>query len=191
VSQDATVKRPVKIIAGTSILLATGSSATRADEQGPRGRGAGTSINEPIFLHTGFVVDAAHVLSPAERSELAAKLEALDHATQRQIAIVTVPSLGGRDVHEFALFLADSWGIERKDYRLSVVLLVAPIDRKASIVVRRNLEAVLPPVVCQEIVDAQMVPHLKRGDLPGGIAAATDALITRLMDPGTSRSSVS
>ena len=42
---------------------------------------------------TGRVVDDAHVLSPQVAADLTAKLAALETATQRQMVVVTLPSL--------------------------------------------------------------------------------------------------
>jgi len=61
-----------------------------------------------------------------------------------------------------------------------VVLLVAPKERKVRIAVGYGLEKRLPDGVCQQIIDQQILPSFRKGDLSGGIEAGTDALIARL-----------
>ncbi|GGB96104.1 hypothetical protein GCM10011494_13220 [Novosphingobium endophyticum] len=128
----------------------------------------------------GRVTDAAHILSPQEQATLSARLEKLEQKTQHQLVVVTVPSLGGRDVAEYTRDLANSWGIGRKGYNDGVVLLIAPKERKVRIAVGYGLEKRLSDGACQQIINREMLPSFRKGDLPGGIAAGTDALIARL-----------
>jgi uncharacterized protein len=51
---------------------------------------------------------------------------------------------------------------------------------KVRIAVGYGLEKTLTHEVCQQIIDRSMLPRLRKGDLPGGIEAGTDALIARL-----------
>ena len=96
------------------------------------------------------------------------------------MVIVTVSTLGGRDVADFTRDLANSWGIGRKGHNDGVVLLVAPNERKVRIAVGYGLEKALPNALCQKIIDEQMLPRFREGDLPAGIEAGSRALIARL-----------
>ena len=138
------------------------------------------NVAAPIVPLTGRVTDAAHVLSPEQISNLTVKLEQLERTTKHQLVVATVPSLGGRDVADFAKDLGNRWAIGRKEYNDGVVLLVAPHERKVRIAVGYGLEKVLTHEVCQQIIDTLMLPRFRKGDLPGGIEAGTDALIARL-----------
>jgi uncharacterized protein len=174
------MKRSLEIIVLGSILFATSCSNVEAKRSEQPNDATVPSASAPAIPLAGRVTDAAHILSPAEQSKLAAKLELLEHATQHQMVIVTAPMLGGRDVTDFTKDLANRWGIGRKGYNDGVVLLVAPNERKVRIAVGYGLEARLTHATCQQIIDDQMLPHFRRGDLPGGIEAGTDALIARL-----------
>ena len=96
------------------------------------------------------------------------------------MVVATVPTLGGADVATFTKDLANKWGIGRKDYDDGVVLLVAPNERKVRIAVGYGLEKSLTPDLCKQIIDQQMLPRFREGDLAGGIEAGAKALIARL-----------
>ena len=66
------------------------------------------------------VNDLAHVMQPKEADALEQKLVSYNDSTTSQIAVVTVPSLGGNDIADYAQKLYESWGIGGKknyDYR--------------------------------------------------------------------------
>lgn len=128
----------------------------------------------------GRVTDAAHVFSPAFRTKLSAKLEQFERATQHRMVVVTVSSLGGRDVADFSRDLFNAWGIGRKGYNDGVGILIAPNERKIRIEVGLGLEETLTDPICQEIIDTAMLPSLRSGDFERGVDLGADRLIARL-----------
>lgn len=175
------MRRLLRGIAFVSVLFTLACSngqATSVTATGTVSEGSATSI-APVHL-AGRVTDAAHILSPQEQATLSENLEKLEQKTQHQLVVVTVPSLGGRDVADYTRDLANSWGIGRKYYNDGVVLLVAPKERKVRIAVGYGLEKRLADGACQQIIDQVMLPKFRKGDLPGGIEAGMDALIARL-----------
>jgi len=139
----------------------------------------GSAAQTPAIAATGSVTDAANILSAEQKDRLAAKLETLEKTTGHQLRVVTAPTLGGADATAFTQNLANSWGMGGKRVKDSVVLLVAPQERKARIAVV-GLDKELPDAVCQQIMNEQMLPLFKAGDLPGAIEAGVDALVARL-----------
>jgi len=144
--------------------------------------GNSVTSRAPALALAGRVTDAADVLDPSQKTALTAKLEEFEGRTQHQLVIVTVPSLGGRDIADFTRDLANSWGIGREKEDDGVVLLVAPNERKARIAVGYGLEKVLTHDVCARIIKDQMLPRFRHGDLPGGIDAGANELIKRLSE---------
>lgn len=174
------MKRLVHLIALFSVLSAFASTDAKASR--PQQDRAPPVVRVPAatLLPTGRVTDAAHVLSPKQRGRLSAKLEGLERSTRHQVAVVTVQTLGGRDVAEYTRDLSNRWGVGRKGYSDGVMLLVAPNQRKVRIAVGYGLERHLTHTVCQRIIDTKILPHFRRGDLPGGIEAGADAIIALL-----------
>jgi len=100
------------------------------------------------------------------------------------MVVVTVKSLDGQDVADFARNLGNRWGVGRKAVNDGVILVVAPNERKARIAVGDGLRSSLSDSVCQDIMDRKIIKRFKKGDLPGGIQAGIDALIDRLSQRG-------
>jgi len=132
---------------------------------------------------TGRVVDAANVLPPDVEARLTQKLEALDTQSHRQFVVATVPSLQGYEISDYGYQLGRAWGIGSKDKNDGVLLLVAPTERKVRIEVGYGLEGVLPDGMGFLIVNNDIVPRFKAGDMPGGIEAGADAIIKQLTLP--------
>lgn len=132
---------------------------------------------------TGLVVDAAHIL-PAERAAaLTAKLEAFQQKTGRQLVVATVPSLEGQDISDYGYQLGRAWGVGLKDVNNGAILLVAPNERRVRIEAGYGLEPVLTDAFSSVIITTQILPRFKAGDIPGGIEAGADAIVTQLSLP--------
>lgn len=125
----------------------------------------------------GRVTDEALVLSASQKLALDHELEQFERKTGHQMVVTTVKSLGGRDVADFTRDLVNSWGIGRRCYDDGIALLVAPNERKVRIAVGYGLEKTLTNELTQRIIDQHIAPAFRRGDLPGGIEAGTQALI--------------
>src|SRR5277367_3823562 len=120
---------------------------------------------------TGYVIDLAGVLDPNAKSTLTALCTELQQKTGAQIAIVTVHSLDGRSVDDYAADLYKHLGIGgRKDDR-GVLLLVSPDERKYRIEVGYGLEPVINDARAGDVGRA-MVPFFRSGNYDGAIQTA-------------------
>lgn len=138
----------------------------------------------PALRLAGRVTDAADVLPPAAEAALTERLAALERRTRHQMVVVTVPSLGGREIDDYTIELARRWGIGRRGANDGVVVLLAPNEMKVRIEVGLGLETTLTNALCREIIDRVMLPRFRAGDLAGGIEAGVAALVERLDPPG-------
>lgn len=129
---------------------------------------------------TGRVVDNADILSPEAEAALTAKLEGLEVRTGRQVVIATVADLQGHEIDAYGLQLAQTWGVGRRDFNDGVLFLIAPAAGKVRIEVGSGLEEVLTDTLSGDILQIQVLPHFRAGDLPGGVVAGADALIEHL-----------
>ncbi len=132
---------------------------------------------------TGQVMDEAGILPPEVESQLTAKLAALEQQSQRQLVVVTVPSLQGYEISDYGYRLGRQWGIGTKERNDGAMLLVAPNERKVRIEVGYGLEPVLTDGMSFLIINNAILPRFKAGDLPGGIVAGTDAIVQQLTLP--------
>lgn len=142
------------------------------------------ALAQPKFpALTGRVTDAADVLPPDVETRLTQKLERLETQSQRQFVIATIPTLDGYDIADYGYQLGRAWGIGDKERNDGVLLIVAPSERKVRIEVGYGLEGVLPDGMGFLIVNNQIVPRFKAGDMPGGIEAGADAIVKQLTLP--------
>lgn len=132
---------------------------------------------------TGFVVDEAKVLPPAQAAAITAKLDTLQKTTGRQLVVATVASLQGRTIEDYGYQLGRAWGVGLKGLDNGAILLVAPNDRKVRVEVGYGLTPVLTDLYSTLLVQNKILPAFKAGDLPGGITAGVDDLVTQLSLP--------
>ena len=79
------------------------------------------------------VHDFADLLSPAQRAELESIAHEVEQKTTAQIAIVTVRSLDGSSVDQYANELFRAWGIGKQKVNNGVLFLCAPNERRVRI----------------------------------------------------------
>ena len=132
---------------------------------------------------TGRVVDAAKVIPADVEARLDGKLAALEAQSQRQLVVTTIPSLQGYDIADYGYRLGRAWGIGDKKRNDGALLIVAPTERKVRIEVGYGLEAVLTDGLSSLIVNQTIIPRFKAGDMPDGIEAGADAIVTQLTLP--------
>ena len=92
---------------------------------------------------TGYVNDFAEILSTETRASLEELLSSTDASTSAQVAVVTIKSLDGDTIENYAEKLFQEWGIGQKGKDNGVLLLVAVDDRKVRIEVGYGLEGAL------------------------------------------------
>lgn len=131
----------------------------------------------------GRVVDAADILTVVEEAELTAKLEALEEQSERQFVVATIPDLEGYDIADYGYRLGREWGIGDAERNDGVLLIVAPNERKVRIEVGYGLEGILTDAASRIIIDREIIPAFKAGDLPGGITAGSNAIIALVSLP--------
>jgi uncharacterized protein len=131
-----------------------------------------TSPGKPV----GLVNDFAKVIPAEQSAAIGQKLLALNKSTGAEVAVATIPSLGGDTIENYAVKLFAEWQIGQKGKDNGVLILVAPGDHQARIEVGYGLEGTITDLQAGNIVNQVMVPAFKGGDYAGGISAAVDAV---------------
>jgi uncharacterized protein len=132
---------------------------------------------------TGLVTDAANIIPADQKAALEAKLEALQQQTKRQLVVATIPDLQGYDIADYGYQLGRAWGVGLKNADNGAILIVAPNDHKVRVEVGYGLEPVLTDAFSSVLIQQQILPRFKAGDIPGGISAGVDALAQQLSLP--------
>ncbi|MFZ2998123.1 TPM domain-containing protein [Sphingobium sp.] len=160
----------------TAAAFCSDGQATNQSSSSNRLEAGTTALAKVAFR--GRVTDDADILNPEQEASLSTRLQAFEDASGHQMVVVTVQSLGGRDVAVFTKELGNTWGIGRAEQDDGIILLVAPKEHMTRIEVGLGLERTLPNTLCQQIMDNEIIPHFQNGDYPSGISAGVIALIS-------------
>ena len=123
------------------------------------------------------------MLSPAVEASLTGKLEALEAQTGRQLVVATVPSLQGYEIEDYGYQLGRAWGIGDAKADTGVLLIVAPNERQVRIEVGYGLEPILTDALSSTILQGQVLPRFKAGEMEAGVVAGADAIAAQLALP--------
>ena len=123
-----------------------------------------------------FVNDFADVIDAEAEEELMAIGTSLYKQTSAQVVVVTVDSLDGYEVGEYALELGREWGVGSAETDNGVVLLMSVNDRQVTIQVGYGLEGCLPDGKTGRILDTYAIPYLRNDDFSSGLASAYKAI---------------
>jgi uncharacterized protein len=127
----------------------------------------------PKSIHpSGYVTDLAGAIEPDTKARLEALCREVEDKTGTQIAVVTVHSLEGESVENFAVDLYKQLGVGSKRDNRGVLLLVAPDERKYRIEVGYGLEPVINDARAGDAGRA-MVPLLRERNDSAAIESAT------------------
>jgi len=137
--------------------------------------GLATALEVPALRSR--VTDQAGMISPQAELRLEQALEEFERSDSTQIAILTVESLEGEALGDYALRVATTWGLGQAQHDNGALLLVARQERKIRIEVGYGLEGKLTDLLAGRIIDQEISPRFKRGDLDGGFLAGTAAMI--------------
>jgi uncharacterized protein len=125
-----------------------------------------------------YVTDRAGVLGPGQPEALNAKLEQFERDTSNQVLVWIdnkVPE--GFTLEDFTIRAAQKWGAGQKKEDNGAILFVFPEDRAVRIEIGYGLEGAIPDVTAKRIVDREILPRFRAGDIPGGVEAGADALM--------------
>jgi len=140
---------------------------------------------------TGRVVDAANILPPEVEARIEARSKAIEAATTAQLVVATIPDLEGYPIEDYGYRLGRHWGIGQKDKNNGVLLIVAPNERRVRIEVGYGLEPVLTDALSSVIIQRQILPAFRAGDLPGGVEAGFEAIARQFeLPPEDARANV-
>jgi len=137
---------------------------------------ARAAVEVQVPRNDGWVTDLAGLLDDAQERQLEALMESYKRGAGHEIALLTVPDLGGEPIERFALEVGRSWGIGGKDEHNGALLVVSRDDRKLRIEVGRGLEGGLTDAISGRIIREVIAPEFRRGDFPGGLRSGVLAM---------------
>ncbi len=120
---------------------------------------------------TGYVNDNAGILSPSVKLKLEQFLQNFEESDSTQITLLTIPTLDGEALDEYALKVFETWKLGQEGKDNGALLLVAKAEKKIRIEVGYGLEGRLTDLLAGRIIDNEITPKFKQGDFDGGIVA--------------------
>lgn len=118
---------------------------------------------QPIPKNDGWVTDLGDFLTPQQESALEALMESYRAGSGHEVALLTVPDLGGRALENYTLEVSRSWGLGQKDSNNGALLFLTRAERKIRIEVGRGLEGNLTDSISGRIIRNVIAPEFKRG----------------------------
>lgn len=117
------------------------------------------------------VNDFAGMLAPGGSSRIESLLAAYEDSTSTQIAVVLVENLEGYEVADYASRIFELWNIGQKGANNGLLILVARDDRKIRLETGYGLEERLTDALSRRIIEQDILPLFRKGDVEGGITA--------------------
>ncbi|MBQ0084313.1 MAG: TPM domain-containing protein, partial [Clostridiales bacterium] len=127
-----------------------------------------------------FVNDYASVLSAEAENQMYEQGKKLYYACKAQVVAVTVNSLDGEEIEDYAYNLARSWKLGDKEKDNGILLLLSLTERKVRIEVGSGLEGALPDSKTGRILDTYGVDYFKNDEFEDGILSVYNSLINEV-----------
>lgn len=128
----------------------------------------GSQADYPKPSDNFFVNDFAGVIDSETERDIQNIAAVLYERTTAQVVVVTIESLEGRSIEEYAVNLFRKWGIGTEEKNNGVLILIAIEDRWSRIEVGYGLEGALTDAETRRIQDYYMIPAFQEGDYPAG-----------------------
>ena len=137
---------------------------------------AGAGLAQELPGPDGWVTDLGGFLDERQEQALETLMESYKVGSTNEIALLTVPNLGGRALEGYALGVARAWAIGEKERHNGALLLVARDERQMRIEVGRGLEGNLTDSISGRIIRDVIAPRFKRGAYYEGLRAGVEAM---------------
>lgn len=136
---------------------------------------AGAEVAVPYL--SGRIVDEAGVLSAPARDRISAMLKAHEDSTGNQIAVLTLPTLQGESVEDYAVRVFEDWALGQKGRDNGVLVLVVPQDKRMRIEVGYGLEGTLTDAAASRVIRDLMTPRFREGNYDVGIESGITGIV--------------
>lgn len=127
-----------------------------------------------------FVNDFAEVMTEADKDAVYTAGAALQQATTAQAVVVTVDSLNGEPIEDYALQLGREWGVGDKEKNNGVVILLSESDREVYIAVGYGLEGALPDSKTGRIIDTYGISYFSSDKFSTGLVSVYNAIANEI-----------
>lgn len=125
----------------------------------------------------GWVRDDAGMLSAEAAGNINARIDVARREHAVEFAVLIVADIGRQDPRGFATAVFNAWGIGDPQRHDGVLVFIAREQRAAEIVLGDGIDSDAQVAISERIMDGVLVPHLRGGDVAGGLLATVEALL--------------
>jgi uncharacterized protein len=127
-----------------------------------------------------YVTDNANALSNATRVSLESELAAYEKSTGHQVIVWIGQTTGDVPLETWTTTTADHWKIGRRGKDDGAVLFLFMQDHKARIEVGYGLESSLTDADSYRIIQDDIVPRMRAGNVDGAVSSGVAAMLTTI-----------
>ncbi len=140
---------------------------------------------------TARVMDLAHVLSASQQQELINKIDNIYTKTQgSEIEILTIDSLEGQAIDEFAIQTARKWQLGAKGKDNGILIVVSKLNKQSRIEVGYGLEGIIPDGFVGTLQRQVLAPNFASGNYYQGLNLTVDKLAQQISKEFTAKAKV-
>jgi uncharacterized protein len=122
--------------------------------------------------------DYAGVVSRPVADQLNVQLEQFERATSNQLLVAIYPRMeSDSSVEDYTVRVAEAWRVGQARRNNGAVLFAFMQEHQLYIQVGYGLEPVLPDALAKRIIENEIVPRFRAGDIDGGMRAAVQAMM--------------
>jgi uncharacterized protein len=137
---------------------------------------AGTAVARDWPAPTGHVNDFAKIIDAASADSIESLAKELTEKTGAELAVVTLPDLGGEEIEPAATELYSRWGIGSKEKDDGVLILLALSERRVRIETGYGVEGIIPDGRAGGIIRRVMGPDLSADRFGPGLLKGSRAV---------------
>ena len=128
----------------------------------------------------GYVNDFAGVIPADIRARIDAISRELKEKTGSELAVVTIQTTGGIDIHDYSVELFTRWGIGQKGKDNGLLIIAAINDKQLWIKTGYGLEDVVPDAVASQVYRNAIRPLFREGKYGEGLLSGVQILASRI-----------
>jgi uncharacterized protein len=128
----------------------------------------------------GYVNDFENVLSLEEVTKLENLLINYEKQTSNELVIVTISKTENEiDFNTYALDLSKNWGVGKRGKDNGLVIVISNQLGRIRICTGTGTEKILTDEICNTILEENIIPNFKNGEIYKGIESGINALIEK------------
>ena len=122
--------------------------------------------------------DYANVVGRGTADTLNRQLEQFERDSSNQLLVVIYPKMeSDSSVEDYTVRVAQAWKVGQQNRDNGAVLFAFMQEHQLYIQVGYGLEGAIPDALAKRIIERDIVPRFRAGDVDGGMTAAVGALI--------------